>query len=201
MTAQVEFFCSPREEQEVLRYVCKTDGIRTFDVSQGQMTPWPEFAIDVLPEWRDLLQIYLWHPQHGPLVWHTSKPKVAGASHRSFVINFFASQEWDARGFAKQDKMIDDDLSPLLCYRRGRVRAGKRYPNLLLAPPSNLRRVGPEYERTILRILAWVRRRGKIVHDWRKPATTIPHTVVNTIYAFPDVQAVLETKDHDFAIM
>jgi hypothetical protein len=201
MTARVEFFCSPREEQDVLHYLTKFEGVNVFDVNQGQMTPWPEFAVDVLPEWGDPLQIYVWHPEHGSLIWHTSKPPVAGASHRSFVMNLFASEEWEARGLGKRDKMIDEDLSPLLYYGRGSMRDGKRYPNLLMAPPSNLQRVGPEYERLVLRTLAWVRRRGKIVHDWRKQSTTIPHTIVNTIYALPDVQGVLQTKDHDFAIM
>lgn len=40
MTAQVEFFCTPDEEREILRYLTKADETQVFDVGRGQMTPW-----------------------------------------------------------------------------------------------------------------------------------------------------------------
>jgi hypothetical protein len=152
MTAQVQFFCSPREEIQVLRY--------------------------------------------------TSQPGITGATHRSLVINLSAHDDWDERGLGEGDRLIDFDLSPVLQYTRGDLQDGKREPNTVLAPPSNLKRVGPEYERWVLTSLAWIRRRGTIVHDWRKPSTTIPnpYSFVNTIYAFPDVEEALKSTHHEFTI-
>lgn len=202
MTAQVEFFCSPDEERDVLRYLTKTGDTHVFDVRDQQMTPWDSFSADELPGWPDPLHIYLFQPAQGTLIWHTSPPSVTGLTHRSFVMNLFAREEWDERRLGGDDKMFDTDLSPILCYRRGAFCDGKMGPNLVLAPPSNLQRIGSEYERWVNRSLAWIRRRGTIVHDYRKQSTTIPnpHSIVNTIYAFPDVLQNIESNDHKFII-
>ena len=74
--------------------------------------------------------------------------------------------------------------------------------NLVLAPPSDLERAGPEYERWVKRSLGWIRRRGTIVHDYRAQASTIsnPHFILNTIYAFDDVLDEIRSGNHGFAI-
>jgi len=203
MTAQVEFFCSPREEIEVLRYLTKADGVHVFDISQQKLVSWTGFAPDGIPGWTSPLAIHIWQPAHGSLIWHTSQPTIAGATHRSLVMNLFARRDWDEQRLRNGERLIDVDLSPILQYTRGTCRDGKRGPNTVLAPPSNLKRVGPEYERWVMRSLAWIRRRGKIVHDWRKQSTTIPNplSLLNTIYAFPDVEETLKSRDHEFAIL
>ena len=202
MTAQVEFFCSPDEEREVLRHLSNVDAIEFFDVHEDRLTPRNSFSIDDLPDWPDPLHIYLWQPTYGPLIWHTSRPEIAGSTHRSFVMNFFAHEKWDELGLSGNDKMLDTDRSPILCYQRGTVHKNKLGPNLVLAPPSNLRRVGADYERWVKRSLAWIRRRGKIVHDWRQQSETIPNPdmLLNTIYAFPDVREDLASRNHNFAL-
>jgi hypothetical protein len=90
MTAQVEFFCSPDEEREVLRYLSNADAMEFFDVRERRLTPWKSFSINDLSDWPDPLHIYLWQPTHGSLIWHTLRPEVAGSTNRSFVMNFFA---------------------------------------------------------------------------------------------------------------
>ena len=202
MTAQVEFFCSPDEERDVLRYLANESATEFFDVKNDCMKPWSSFSINSLPEWPDPLHLYLWKPKHGPLIWHTSRPAIAGSTHRSFRMNLSAHKRWDELGLSGNDKLLDSDLSPILCYQRGHVHDGKVGPNLVLAPPSNLKRVGAEYERWVKRSLAWIRRRGKIVHDWRKQSATIPNPemLLSTIYAFPDVREDLASTNHNFAI-
>jgi hypothetical protein len=203
MTAQVEFFCSPNEERDVLRYITKTDGTNVYDVADGKMTPWDSFSVDDIPDGPAPLSLYIYQPAHGTLIWHTSRPNAAGSTHNSFVKNLFAREEWDDRGLGVEDKMIDTELSPIIYYRRGALRDGRTGQNLVLAPPSNIQRVGPEYERWVKRSLAWIRRRGTIAHDYRKQSITIPnpHSIVNTIYAFPDVLEEIESKRHSFAIL
>jgi hypothetical protein len=202
MTAQVEFFCSPDEEREVLSYLVNADAMEIFDVHDDQLTPWKPFSIDDLPDWPDPLHIYVWKPTHGSLIWHTSRPEIAGPTHRSFVINFFAHEKWNELGLSGNDKMLDTDRSPILCYQRGTVHEGKQGPNLVLAPPSNLGRAGADYERWVKRSLAWIRRRGKIIHDWRQQSETIPNPdmLLSTIYAFPDVREDLASENHNFAL-
>jgi hypothetical protein len=203
MSAQVEFFCTPDEERDVLRYLTKTDGTQIFDVREGRMVPWKCFAEADLPAWPEPVHLYIWKPDHGSLVWHTSRPSAAGPTHQSLVVNFFAGEQWDELGLYDGDEMLDADLSPILCYRRGILHDGKVGQNTVLAPPSNLRRVGPEYEKWVKRSLSWIRRRGKIVHDYRSQTTTIPnpHSILNTIYAFPGVIEEINSNAHDFAIV
>jgi hypothetical protein len=202
MSAQVEFFCSPSEERQVLQYLTEQGDIQVFDVTSGRLSPWESFSAENVSAWPQPLAIDLWQPVHGSLIWHTTVPAVDGPTHRSLVINLFAHQEWNARGLADGDRMLDSDLSPILHYHRGSIRDGKIGPCSVLAPPSNLQRVSLEYERWVKRSLAWIRRRGKIVHDWRQKSTTIPNLdmLLNTIYAFPDAQEELKSNNHKFAI-
>lgn len=203
MTASVEFFCTPEEEREVVRYLAKADGTRVFDVREGGIWPRERLSADDLSAWPKPVHIYLWQSAHGSLIWHTSRPSAVGPTHGSLVTNLFAGEAWDKLGLSEGDKMLDLDLSPIISYRRGAIRGSKIGQNRMLAPPTNLNRVGPEYERWVKRSLAHIRRRGTIVHDYRTPSLTIsnPDCILNTIYAFPRVLARLQSGDHDFAIM
>jgi hypothetical protein len=202
MTSKVEFFCSPGEERQVLQYLTQTDGTQVFDVRGGHIKLWDTFSTDKLPDWPEALAIYLWQPSHGPLIWHTSRPKIKGPTHASLVINLFTQRVWDEHGLKENDKLLDTDLSPILSYQRGVTQENKLLPNCAIAPPSNLLRAGYEYERWVRRCLAWIRRRGTIVHHWRKEATTIPnpHSLLNTVYAFPEALKEIESGSHGFTI-
>ncbi len=128
MTARVDFFCSPEEEREVLRYLTKSAGTRILDICNGAMVAWDGFSTDVIPAAPEPLEVYLW--------------------------------------------------------------------------PSSLERAGPEFARWVKRSLAWIRRRGTIVHDYRRPSTTLPnpHSTLNTIYAFPEVLEAVRSADRRFTL-
>jgi hypothetical protein len=136
MTAQVEFFCSPREEIEVLRYLTQAAGVQVFDVTQQKLMRWADFSPGAVPDWTQPIGIHLWNSAHGSLIWHTSCPEVAGPTHGSFVKNFFAQLDWKSLGLGNRDRLIDTDLSPILQYTRGDFRDGRRRPNTVLAPPE-----------------------------------------------------------------
>jgi hypothetical protein len=203
MGAEIRFFCSASEEADVLRYLMEQAETRVFRVYQNQLKPWKNFLIERLPRWPRPLELYLWWPIHGTLIWHTSPPPVAGPTHGSLVMNLIAREEWEAAGLGEGDRMIDLDLSPVLYYRRALVRGARIGPCTLTAPPSSLCRVGPEYERVVKRIWAWIRRHSKNVHDWRKrnPNLPNPNGIVSTIYAFPDAHRILRSQNHKFAIL
>ena len=203
MTAQVQFFCTPAEEREVLRYLTQPEGTRVYDVAEGKLRSWDAFSAFEVPDYSAPLSLYIHQPAHGSLVWHTSQPNVAGPTHNSFVMNFLARQAWDDQKLVAGDRMIDTDLSPIISYHRGTVFEGRAGQNCVLAPPSNLQRVGPEYERWVKRALAWIRRRGTIVHDYRKQSATIsnPHSIVSTIYGFAGVLNDIESNTHQFVIL
>ena len=201
MTAVAQFFCSPEEEAEVVRYLTKEAGTKVFDVRRRALDPWDDFSADSLPDWAERLSVFIWRPDLGPLVWHTSQPIVEGPTHGNFVANVFAREEWDRRELHGDDKLLDVDLSPLLCYRRGNVRNGLRAPNHVLAQPSSLARAGRDYEAWVKRSLAWVKRRGKLIHDHRKCSSLPnPDLIVSPIYAFAGAQLEIESGNHGYAL-
>lgn len=202
MTSQIQFFCSPREEVEVLQYLLKNKETKVFNVINGGMNLWDTFSTEELPGWTSSLKIYLWQPSHGSLVWHTSRPEVKGSTHNSLVINLFSRQEWDNRKLTQNDKMLDSDLSPILFFNRGKTLEGRNYPHTIIFPPSSLRRVGLDYERWANRSLGCIRRKGKIIHDWRNQSKTIynPDSCLNTIFAFPDILKDFAINPNKYAI-
>lgn len=202
MTSQIQFFCSPREEVEILQYLLKNGGTKVFNVINGGMNSWSFFSTEDLPDWTSSLEIYLWQHSHGPLVWHTSRPEVKGSTHKSLVNNLFSRQEWDNRNLTQNDKMLDSDLSPILYFNRGKILDGRVCPHTIIFPPSSLRRVGIDYERWANRSLGWIRRKCKSIHDWRNQSKTIynPYSSLNTIYAFPDMLKDFTINPNKYAI-
>ena len=203
MTASVDFFCSPQEERDVLRYLTRSAGIEVCRLGDGRITPWADFSPDQLPEWSEHFAVSLWQPEYGPLVWYTSQPAVEGPTHSNLVQNLSARQEWDRLGLGEGDRLLDISLSPLLQYWRGAVRSGRRGPSEIVALPGSLDRVGTDYAKWVKRSMAWVRRRGEIVHDWRTPSDTIPnpHWLLSTVYALPDALQELQSAGHGYAIL
>jgi len=128
MTAQVEFFCSNGEERDVLEYLSSHRDLHVFEVKKRRMAQLNPFSIGDLPTWPRRLVLYLWQPGHGPLVWHTARPNAVGATHGSLVSNLFAHLAWDREGLGEGDRMLDTDLSPIVCYYRGEFHDGKMGP-------------------------------------------------------------------------
>ena len=203
MTAQIQFFCSPQEEQVVLDHLIHGPEIAVFLLDGKLIRELPEFSPSELPAWPELVCLYLWAKDFGPLQWHDKRPELQGANHRSFVARLFARDDWDLSGLGEGDRLLDQDLSPGICYKRARYVDCRTGPCTLLAPPSNLERIGMEYAKWVIRCISWVRRRGKKVHDWKQPSKVIPnpHDFLTTVYAFPEAAKQLEAGQHSFAIM
>ena len=203
MTAQVQYFCDSDDERAILDRLTANNAIVVFQLDGQRMTEIPEFSVEKLAPWPKFACLYLWAMDLGPLQWHDNRPKVEGPTHRSFVMRLFAREDWDRSGAVEGDRLLDQDLSPGLCYKRPEMLDGKMGPCTLIAPPSNLELVGVEYAKWVSRSVAWIRRRGKIVHDWRSPSVVIPnpHHILNTVYAFPSAMKILEGGKHSFAIL
>jgi hypothetical protein len=203
MTAQVQWFCNADEERTVLDRLSGNEMITVFDLDGQRMVEIPEFSVDKLAPWPEFSCLYLWAQEFGPLRWHESRPKLEGDTHRSFVMRFFAREHWDQSGLVEGTRLLDQELSPGLCYKRPEMLDGKLGPCTLIAPPSSVDRVGVEYANWVNRCLSWIRRRGKIVHDWRERSTIIPNPrgLLNTVYAFPSALNLIESGKHSFAIL
>jgi hypothetical protein len=203
MTAQVQWFCDADDERTILDRLADTETIAVFGLDGQRMTEIPEFSVEKLPPWPTFSCLYLWAKELGPLRWHESRPKLEGETHRSFVMRFFAREHWDQSGAVEGNRLLDQGLSPGLCYKRPELLDGKMGPCTLIAPPSNLERVGIEYAKWVNRCVSWIRRRGKIVHDWRSPSAVIPNPrhILNTVYAFPSAMKTIEGGEHSFAIL
>lgn len=203
MATQVQWFCDADEEQIVLDRFIRNERIAVFELDGQRMTEIPEFSVDKLAPWPSFVCLYLWAKELGPLQWHTNRPKLAGTTHRSIATRFFDREHWDRSGLAEGDTLLDQDLSPGLCYKRPEMLDGKMGPCTLIAPPSDPKRVGVEYAKWVNRCVNWIRRRGKLVHDWRSPSAVIPnpHHILNTVYAFPSAMKRLEGGEHPFTIL
>jgi hypothetical protein len=132
-----------------------------------------------------------------------TRPELISWFAGRIVMRLFAREDWDHSGTVAGDRLLDQDLSPGTCYKRPEMWEGKIGPCTLIAPPSSIERAGVEYAKWVNRCLGWIRRRGKIVHDWRSPSTVIPnpHHLLNTVYAFPSAMKVLKTSEHSYAIL
>jgi hypothetical protein len=203
MTAQVQYFGDSDDEQTILHRLTASTRTVVFHLDGQRMTEIPEFAVEKIAPWPQSVCLCLWAKDLGPLRWHEGRPNVEGATHRSLVMRLFAREDWDSSGTATGKRLLDQDSSPGLCYKRPEMLDGKMGPCTVIAPPSNLGRVGAEYEKWVNQCLGWIRRRRKIVHDWRSPSTVIPnpHNILNTVYAFPSAMELLERGEHTFAIL
>jgi hypothetical protein len=200
MTAHVKFFCTSAEEQQVVRYLFKSDDIRVYELRERRLVPRQSYSVDDMPAWPEAFEIYIWRPIFGSLVWFTSRPSASGETHDRLVTTVLAGEAWDAMGLGPSGRMLDNDLSPMLLYKRAGICEGRIGPCEVLAPPSSPERVGAEYKRWVTRTLAWIRRRGTIVHDWRKPSTRLwnPDSLLTTTYALPNALREIESAPHKF---
>jgi hypothetical protein len=203
MTAQVQFFCDSDDELAIIDRLTASTTTSIFQLDGQRMTEIPQFSVEKIALWPEFVCLYLWAKDLGPLRWHEGRPTVEGTTHRSLVMRLFAREDWDRLGAASRTKLLDQDLSPGLCYKRPEIVDGKMGPCTLIAPPSSLERVGVEYAKWVNRCLGWIRRRGKIVHDWRSPSAVIPNPrhILNTVYAFPSAMKLLEGGEHSLAIL
>jgi hypothetical protein len=203
MTAQAQWFCDADEERTILDRLTENETIAVFDLDGQRMTEIPDFSVEKLPPWPTFVGLYLWAKELGPLRWHENCPKVDDATHRALVMRLFAREDWDQSSLGEGDRLLDQDLSPGLCYKRPEMWKDRIGPCTLIAPPSSLERVGARYAKWTKRCIAWIRRRGKIVHDWRSPSETIPnpHQFLNTVYAFPSAMKLLVGGVHSFVFL
>ena len=121
MSSQVEFFCSSAEELQVLEHVALEDGVLVAKWNEGRIGDWQTFAPEYIPHWPLPFRLIIWKQRFGDLVWHRSRPAITGPTHRSLVINLLSADHWDKHGMQVGDRLLDDDLSPLMYYQRGEV--------------------------------------------------------------------------------
>src|SRR5215470_14179481 len=118
MTAQVEFYCTAEEEQEILIYLTASSQVSVFLLDGRHIAELPSFTPRQLPPWPEFVCLYIWSRDLGALQWHNQRPKLTGPSHMAFVSRFFARQQWDDFGLAKGNKLLDQEMSPGICYKR-----------------------------------------------------------------------------------
>ena len=203
MSAQVQFFCSSKEEREILTHLTRGLSDSVFRFDGRNLQPIADFSPEQLPPWPQSEHLFIWPRAYGPLAWHNRRPAILKTSHRALVGSLFAQGDWDRLGLTEHDGLLDQDRSPLLRYSRGEVCDGRVGPSLIFAPPTDLERVSPDYARWVRRCIAWVRRQGTKVHDWKTPSTVLPSPrgLLNTIYAFPDAYSSIESKSDTYAIL
>lgn len=186
----------------MLEHLAGRPGTSVWSIEGGVMLELEDFTTESLPEPTEPLHLCLCRGDGEDLVWHASPPEISGPTHGNLVQNLLALREWEERGLAPPNRLLNYDLSPVITYQRGSQHNGRASQNVVLAPPSSLRRVDPGYERRVKQSLSWIRRRGTIVHDYRNQTDKLPnpHLILNTIYAFPDVLEEIRSGEHRFAI-
>ncbi len=73
----------------------------------------------------------------------------------------------------------------------------------MLAPPSVPSLVGLEYEKWVKRLMSWIRRRGELIHDYRKPSKLLPnpHSTLNSVYALPEILEDVRSSPGQFTLL
>ena len=96
MAAQVEFFCTPAEEAQVLAYLGASGDVFSFPVALQDPETLVGVDLHVPPEWPVPFDIYIWLRSAGPLKWHTDVPRVSGVQHGELVSRLFAWKTWQS---------------------------------------------------------------------------------------------------------
>jgi hypothetical protein len=202
LSAQVEFFCSAREELDLLGYLLSTGDVVVLSPRLYRENPFSVLDLSKPAPWPDPFAAFLWLRSSGPLQWYESRPIVDGRTHGELVNRLFASERWDADSPGEDEAMLDFEKSPIFVYQRSLLREGYLGPCILISQASNAERVSLEFAKWVRRCLSWVRRHSTRIHDYRAqhPALHNPDGLLNSIYAFPDAETNLGSGHHNFAI-
>ena len=202
MSSQVEFFCSAREERALWLFL-ESRGAVFRDVVCDASSDWLGIEDLMAPPWGEPCFLIAWARDYGDLVWHGERPVVDTATHAVLVASLSAQSRWGDSKPSDWVRALDTEHSPIVYLKRPGVLGGRRSPNSVLAPASRIDRVGLDYAAWVGRVVGWARRRGQIVHDYRTPSDVIhnPLSLLNTIYALPDVQESVATSPGNFVIM
>lgn len=202
MAAGINFFCTPPEELDVLRYLLSSHEVVAFDrrIARPQVLP----TIDAMapPVWPASFECFLWLRSSGPLEWRLSKPELGGKTHGDLLDSLVTSLNWERAPPPSGMAMLDTNRSPVLLYRRGRTDGRTIGPCDLVSTPSAADRVSPVFAQWVRRCFSWIRRRSTRIHDWRRqhPSLANPLSILSSIYAFPQAFDAINSGKHNFVI-
>jgi|GEM_PF-5876476 len=202
MTAQLEFYCSAREEEQLFTYLQATGDLVGIPPTLHDPSDLRYLDLNERPGWPAPCDVLLWKRSLGQLRWYGEAPVVEGVTHEEFVHRLFAREEWDELAPGPDEALLDFDLSPVLYYRRSLVRGGQVGPCLLLSGAANAERVSHEFAKWMNRCFSWIRRHSTRVHgpENMNPALPNPYSICNSIYAFPDALSEIEGGKHPYVV-
>ena len=199
--AQIEFFASEQDELRLLNQIFKDDSIELTRISDGLVSDWVDYSNFELPNLDEHLELCLFNEKYGQLKWHENQPKIDQSTHGKLVNSIFSIERWKSRG-RKVKRLLNDEESAIIYYKRGSLISGYRTPYLIFAPQSNIENIGSEFKKWFNRLSSWVRRNGELVYNWNKMDERFKNdfSIVNSVYALPEAMELIEKDNHSFAI-
>lgn len=127
-----------------------------------------------------------------PVVMHRDNPALRAGSVTAVVSTLNFQQFDPAEGVG----LVHPDRSPVLFWRPGRVGDREMTAHSIGSQAQSMRAVSPDYERWVVRMMGWVRRRGTKVWGLEmgavRPDLDIRVSTVSAIYALPGALRLLE---------
>lgn len=199
--AQIEFFASEKDETRLLRQIFKDNSIELSKISEGLISGWTSSSDLDLPQIDDQLELCLFNKKYGQLKWHKSQPQIDQSTHQKLVNSIFSIENWKSKS-KNINRLLNDEESPIIYYRRGKITSDYHTPSIILAPQSNIENQGLEFKKWFNRISSWVRRNGEMIYNWNKMDKRFRNdfSIVNSVYALPEALELIEQNNHNFAI-
>ncbi|MFC0878878.1 hypothetical protein ACE01N_19955 [Saccharicrinis sp. FJH2] len=201
--AQIEFFSTIEDENKLITQISKDNSIKFSVIKNNRLTEWIDSKDLIVPDSESKFEICIWKSDLGKLKWLNNEPKIDSSSHIRLVKSLFTKEHWRKEKEQNDfNKMIDDENSPILYYKRGEIEYDYKMPNLILSPQTSVDRLGSDFKNWFNRISSWIRRNGEMVYNWKMKDSKIRNddSFANTIYALPDALKILKSDTKRFAI-
>lgn len=201
--AQIEFFTTIEDETKLISQIAKDDSIKYSVIENNRLTEWSNLKDLTVPDSDSKFEICIWNTELGELKWLRKEPQIDSSSHTRLVKSVFTKEHWKKeKELTDFDKMIDDENSPILYFKRGEIIYDYQLPNLILSPQSSIDKISNDFKRWFNRIVSWVRRNGDMVYDWKMTETKLRNDMsfANSIYALRNAKSLIDMDKHKFAI-
>jgi len=201
--AQIEFFCTIEDEINLISQIAKDDSIKYSLIENNRLTEWSDLKDLTVPDSGLKLEICIWKTDLGDLEWLRKEPEIDSSSHSRLVKSLFTKEHWKKEKEQTDfDKMIDDENSPILYYKRGEIIYDYQLPNLILSPQSSVDKISNDFKKWFNRTVSWVRRNSDMVYNWKITESNLRNDMsfANSIYALKNAKQLIDTDKHKFAI-
>ena len=201
--AQIEFFSTIEDEIKMISQIAKDDSIKYSLIENNRLTKWTDLKEITVPDTNTNFEICIWKTDLGDLKWLSKEPQIDSSSHSKLVKSLSTKEHWNnKKELTNFSKMIDDENSPILYYKRGELIFDYQLPNLIISPQSSIDKINNDFKKWFNRTVSWIRRNSEMIYNWKMTNTKLRNDMsfMNSIYALENAKQLINTDSHNFAI-